>query len=104
MLEAINRVTKYIRGMDHDGFVADERTVDAVVRNLEVLGEAATRLSETDKGLQSDLPWEKMRSLRNKVAHEYFGVNASIIWQTATGDLPPLVAPLRNLLSQLDIE
>lgn len=88
--------------MTADAFAADERTIDAIVWNLEILGEAATRLSQEDQNLCPQLPWHEMRGLRNKVTHEYFGIDPDIIWQTITGDLPPLVQPLRQLLAALD--
>lgn len=102
MLEAIARIARYVDGMDADKFAADERTVDAVVRNLEVLGEAANRLSEEERASCPGLPWDEMRGLRNKVAHEYFGIDTAIIWETVMTDLPPLVAPLEELLEQLE--
>ena len=64
MLEAIARIARYVDGMDADKFAADERTVDAVVRNLEVLGEAANRLSEEERASCPGLPWDEMRGLR----------------------------------------
>lgn len=104
MLEAIARIARYIDGMDQPTFLADERTIDAVVRNLEVLGEAANGLSDAERAMHPQLPWDEMRGLRNKVAHEYFGIDAAIIWQTATADLPPLVGPLEALLAQMDAD
>jgi uncharacterized protein with HEPN domain len=104
MLEAIARTSRYVADMDLEGFLADERTVDAVIRNLEVLGEAANGLTADERALEPRLPWVEMRGLRNKVAHEYFGVDASILWQTAIEDLPPLVVPLEELLAKLDAE
>ena len=83
ILEAISRIDAYTRGMTAETFGQDSRTIDAVVRNLETIGEASRH---------------KMRGLRNVVAHEYFGVDVGIIWHTVKNDLPPLEAPLRRLL------
>jgi len=93
MLEAIERIARYTSGMDLTRFANDDKTVDAVVRNLEVIGEAARNTPDEVTRQHSEIPWEKMRGIRNLLVHEYFGVDVSIVWLTITGDLPPL-APL----------
>lgn len=98
ILEAIAKIERYTAGMTFENFGADEKTVDAVLRNLEVIGEAARHVPENVRQEFLDIPWDKMRGIRNVVIHEYFGVSLPIIWQTIKHDLPPLVAPLRNLL------
>lgn len=99
ILEAITRIDTYTRGMTEDAFAQDSRTIDAVVRNLEIIGEASGQLDEAVLRAAPEIPWGKMRGLRNVVAHEYFGVDVGIIWHTARNDLPPLEAPLRRLLA-----
>ena len=78
-------------------FQADERTVDAVLRNFEVTGEAARNLPEHVAKANPDIPWAKMRALRNVVAHAYFGVNLPIIWETIVRRLPELRTALESL-------
>jgi uncharacterized protein with HEPN domain len=100
ILEAINRIDAYTRGMTEETFAQDSRTIDAVVRNLEIIGEASRHIDETVLRDAPEIPWDKMRGLRNVVAHAYFGVDVGIIWHTARNDLPPLDAPLRRLLEK----
>ena len=72
-------------------------TIDAVVRNLEIIGEAANNIPEETTDKYPEIPWREMISMRNKVLHEYFGVDEEILWQTITNDLPPLKKQLKNL-------
>jgi uncharacterized protein with HEPN domain len=98
ILDAIKKVEVYTRGMTLESFAGDSRTVDAVVRNLEVIGEASRHLDDMIVRAAPEVPWDQMRAMRNVVAHQYFGVDVAIIWQTAKQDIPPLEAPLRRLL------
>jgi len=100
ILEAINKIDAYTRGMTEESFAGDSKTVDAVIRNLEIIGEASRHFDDSVLAATPQLPWDKMRGLRNVVAHEYFGVDVAIIWHTAKNDLPPLEAPLRRLLDE----
>lgn len=100
ILEAIGKIQRYIRGMDYEKFSEDEKSVDAVIRNFTVIGEAARRISDDYTEAHPDLPWEEMRGIRNIVVHEYFGVSLPILWETATRDLPPLVPQLEKLLQR----
>ncbi len=79
------------------GFQSDERTVDAVLRNFEIIGEAASNLPEHVTAAHPHVPWSKMRGLRNTVAHAYFGVNLAIIWETIVRRLPELKIALQSL-------
>ena len=96
--EAIAKIDRYTRGMPADAFRADEKTVDAVVRNLVVIGEASRHIPEDVEQHHPEIPWDKMRGIRNVVVHEYFGVDAEILWETARHDLPPLRPLLERLL------
>lgn len=98
MLEAIESVRSYTEGMDFITFEGDRRTVDAVVRNLTVIGEAAARIPEDVVDAHREIPWDEMRAMRNLVVHEYFGVSNRILWETVQGNLPSLVTPLRAIL------
>ena len=98
ILEAIARIERYLEGMNFEQFVEDDRTVDAVIRNFGVIGEAASHMPEEIRAAHPELPWPQMRALRNLVVHEYFGVSAEILWDTARVDLPPLISVLRRLI------
>ncbi len=102
IVEAIVRVTTYLRDThDFAGFQRDARTQDAVVRNLEIIGEAANQIramsSEFVDG-HPELPWIEMRGIRNKIIHGYFDVDWSVVWETANNDLPGLKRLVETLL------
>lgn len=98
MLEAIEKIRAYTKGMTQGTFSADTKTVDAVVRNFEVLGEAARNIPPEIEKQNPGIPWSKIRGMRHLLAHEYFGVNHEILWKTAAENLPPLVPLLKALL------
>jgi len=79
MLQSINLIKSYITGMNFEAFAWDQKTVDAVVHNLGIIGEAAGRLPESVRQTHADIPWDEIRGLRNIVIHEYFGVSKEII-------------------------
>jgi uncharacterized protein with HEPN domain len=97
MLDAIDRVEQYTQGMSFDAFSNDQKSIDAVVRNLEIIGEAANRLPDDFKERHSSVEWYKVVGLRNRIIHEYFGIDLQIIWQIVHADLPAL----RQTLSQI---
>lgn len=80
ILEAIARIGEYTASMDYDAFRQDRKTQDAVVRNLEIIGEAAGRLPESLRTISSEIEWRKIIGLRNILAHEYFGVSLPVVW------------------------
>jgi len=100
ILEAIARIDRYVAGMDYEAFRADDKTTDAVVRNLEIIGETARHVPEQMQRQHSELPWDKMRDIRNLLIHQYFGIGVPIVWQTIRDDLPPLVPLLRKILER----
>ena len=97
ILEAIAKIEQYVEGLTFDQFQSDQKTVDAVVRNLEVIGEAVRHLSAAHESLPSSIAWTDVAGMRNILIHEYFGVDLNIIWQTVTHDLPELRDQLRNI-------
>jgi uncharacterized protein with HEPN domain len=86
--EAIEKIERYVSGLNHDNFVKDEKTVDSVVRNLEIIGEAANRLPDSFKTQHSEIEWRKIIGLRNRVVHEYFNIDVEIVWEIIEKDLP----------------
>lgn len=85
---AVRKIEKYTRGIDFAEFCRDEQIIDAVVRNLSVIGEAAGNIPKEVKAKNSDVAWKEIAGMRNKVVHEYFGVDEEILWQTIQDDLP----------------
>jgi uncharacterized protein with HEPN domain len=98
ILAAVDAVAAYTDGMDFEGFVADGRTRDAVVRNLMTMGESVRWIPDVILDQHRQVPWRILRGMRNVVVHEYFGVDDAILWQTVRSDLPPLVPLLRAVL------
>jgi hypothetical protein len=99
--ESIEKIERYTKGMTLDKFQGDEKTTDAVVRNFEIIGEAARRLPVDFTDQHSGIEWGKITGLRNRVVHEYFGVDLQIIWQILKKDLPVFKESLKNIRSEL---
>jgi uncharacterized protein with HEPN domain len=97
MLAAIDKVERFTSGMNRESFQEDERTVDAVVRNLEILGEAARQMPEDFAGRHPTVPWRQIAGLRNRIVHDYIGLDLALIWQVILHDLPPLQAYLEGI-------
>jgi uncharacterized protein with HEPN domain len=97
IFECIEKIESYIAGYDFNAFRASDKTIDAIIRNLEIIGEAATHIPEEIQVRHQSIPWKKMRAFRNIVAHEYFGVELRIIWRTAKSSLPGLKKKLRKI-------
>lgn len=100
ILEAIRRARLYVDGMGYDQFLADIKTQDAVIRALEVVGEATKRLSSTVREQHSLLPWKSMAGVRDKLIHDYFGVNLDVVWQIVTEELPPIGQQMEKILTE----
>jgi uncharacterized protein with HEPN domain len=99
MLEACERIQRYTERMDLLEFASDGMRQDAVVRNLEVIGEAARQLPEEIRDTLSTVPWHQVIGMRNLLIHAYFGVDPEIVWSVITEKLPPLVNAVQAYLS-----
>ncbi len=91
---AIRKIEDYKRGFHREAFLSDEKTVDAVVRNLEIIGEAARQMPNDFAATHPEIPWQRIAGLRNRIVHEYFGLDLEIIWEVIETDLPDLKARL----------
>lgn len=96
----MDRIAEYIDGLSFDEFKKDYKTVDAVIRNFEVIGEAAKNLPFQIRLKYEDVPWDEMYLLRNKVSHEYFGIDYEIIWDVATNYLPENKSQIEIILQR----
>ena len=99
ILEAIAKIERYTAGQTFDQFAANEMAVDAVIRNVAVIGEAARNIPPEIEARYPQLPGREMRGVRNVVVHGYFAVSLPILWQTIQNDLPSLAAVLRDVLA-----
>ncbi|PIF74060.1 uncharacterized protein with HEPN domain [Variovorax sp. 54] len=102
ILQAIDNAQDYTQGATLDGYLADRRTQDAVVRNLEVIGAACNNVVKHHADFaaaHSDIPWRFAYEMRNALAHGYFTVDHAIVWQTILRDLPPLREQIEKLLT-----
>ncbi len=90
ILESTKKIEGYIANLTYNDFVKDNKTIDAVVRNLETIGEAAKQIDEETKKKYDDIPWREIVDFRNRIIHGYFVIDYEIIWQIISSDLPDL--------------
>lgn len=100
IIESIEKINRYTEGLSYEDFARQEKTVDAVVRNLEIIGEAARHIPGEVQNKYADVPWGEMHGIRNILIHEYFGVSLPIVWQTITEDLAPLITRLQAIFEE----
>lgn len=98
MIEFGERLLSYNVGLYQDQFLADQRTYDATLRNIELIGEAATHIPEHVRKDHPDIPWRRIVGLRNRVAHGYLGIDDDVVWDVIRVDVPDLLPRLRTLL------
>ncbi len=94
---AIGKIERYMRDLSREAFMADDMTVDAVVRNLEIIGVAARQIPDDFAAAHSAVPWRRIAGLRNRIVHDYFGLDLAIIWEVIQTDLPELKSRLETL-------
>lgn len=105
IVEAIERIDRYLSDVDEVAFLNDQKTQDAVVRNFEIIGEAAHNIEyhhSTFAAVHSDIPWAVMYAMRNRVAHGYFKVDFEMVWKTIHTDLPELHAQIKSLIREIE--
>ena len=93
---AISKIERYIVGLNHDQFLADDLRKDAVARNLEIIGEAVRQMPDAFKQSHANVPWAQIAGLRNRIVHDYFGLDWEIIWHVIERELPELKTQLPN--------
>ena len=104
ILSSIEEVREFVADMSFEEFGEDRKTVNAVVRSFEVMGEAVGHLPDSFKEKYSKMPWRKIADMRNKLIHEYFGVNLTIVWQTIKDDLPEVEPLVGEIITDLESE
>jgi uncharacterized protein with HEPN domain len=99
MKEAAEKILKYTKGLSFEDFLTDDKTIDAVVRNFEIIGEASLRIDEDFRLENPQIEWKKLRGFRNRIVHDYFGIDFEIVWSILSEDLEELVFQLEQLLN-----
>ncbi|MFP5041817.1 DUF86 domain-containing protein [Parasediminibacterium sp. JCM 36343] len=97
IIDSSNKILDYTQNLSFEDFINDSKTVDAVIRNFEIIGEAANRLPESFKDKHAEIDWHRIRGFRNRIVHDYFGIDYAIVWQIRNLFLDDLIEKLNNL-------
>ena len=97
IIDSGSKILDYTKGLSFDDFLNDSKTVDAVIRNFEVIGEAANLLPEDFKDAYPDIDWHRIRGFRNRIVHDYFGIDYSIVWEIKNTFLPDMIVKLKSI-------
>ena len=101
MHEACGKISSYTLGLSFGEFLSDGKTIDAVVRNYEIVGEAAARVSEEFRMTHPEIEWRKITAFRNRIIHEYFGIDYEVLWKIKEINIPELSERLSMILEEL---
>ncbi|MEA3493696.1 MAG: DUF86 domain-containing protein [Candidatus Margulisiibacteriota bacterium] len=102
IIEAIGKIEKYTKGLTLDVFREDDKTIDSVIRNFEIIGEAAKNVPESMRKEYPKLPWKEMAGMRDKLIHEYFGVKTDIVWKTIKERLSEVKVLSKEVLERME--
>jgi uncharacterized protein with HEPN domain len=97
IFNCLERILLYIKNIQEESFSEDYKTQDAVIRQLEIIGEAAKKISDIFKDKYPDIPWKDLSGMRNKLIHDYIDVDISIVWKTASEDVPVLLKIFKEI-------
>ncbi len=101
MLESMEAIERFVEGMEFEDFVKDDKTTSAVIRKLEIIGEAARYVPDWIRERYPDVPWRSMIGMRNRLIHAYFGVDYKLVWDTIKVELPKVKSQLLKILKEL---
>ncbi len=101
IVDSIEKIEKFTKGMRLQDFEKDDKTVFAVIRALEIIGEAVKRIPASVKNKYKQVPWKKMAGMRDKLIHEYFGVNTKVVWQTVREDIQSISSLMKQISREL---
>lgn len=100
ILDSINRIEQYTENVDYDSFMINTMVQDAVIRQLEIIGEATKRLSKDFRETHSLIPWKDIAGMRDKLIHDYLGVDIDAVWETIKKDIPALKNKIKKILQE----
>lgn len=98
--EGIEKIRNYVGDAGYESFSQDQKTIDAVIRQLEIIGEASNNLTKEFRDAHTEIPWRDMTDMRNVLIHEYFGVIVKTVWDTIQDDLPELESLVSKVISE----
>jgi uncharacterized protein with HEPN domain len=98
IIESAKKILTYTDGLSYEQFLADGRTVDAVIRNFEIIGEAANRLPEEIRDQYPNIDWHRIRGFRNRIVHDYMGIDYNIVWLIKENFLQPMIGEITKIL------
>ena len=101
-LEAIGKIERYTKGLSYEQFRKDDKTIDAVITNFTIIGEAAKQIPPKIRKYYPGIPWKEMAGMRDKLVHEYFGIRLDVVLETITVRLPQLKPMIEELLEEFD--
>jgi len=101
IINSIMEIFDFVEGMEFEDFVNDRKTINAVIRSLEIIGEAAKKIPYEIREKYPDIPWKYMAGMRDKLIHEYHGIDLSIIWEVIKTELPPILPKLEKILDEI---
>ncbi|MCD6514489.1 MAG: DUF86 domain-containing protein [Candidatus Odinarchaeota archaeon] len=102
IINAMNKALQFVKGMSYDEFTKDDKTIFAVIRSLEVIGEAVKNIPETIREKYPEIPWKAMAGMRDKLIHEYFGVDLKILWDTVKKRIPKIKPFFEKMLKEIE--
>ena len=103
ILDSAGKILSYTENLTYDEFIADSKTIDAVIRNFEIIGEASNRLPQEFKDNHDAIDWFRIRGFRNRIVHHYFGIDYEFMWALRDTHLKDLVSEIQNILAQENI-
>ncbi len=100
-LEAVKKAIQFVAGMSFEEFSQDDKSIYAVIRALEIIGEATKKIPQDVKDSYNEIPWREIAGMRDKLIHDYFGVNLMVVWKAVSEDLPQIEPKLRDMLKDM---
>lgn len=104
VVDAIDKIERFTENMEFNDFESDDKTLLAVVKSLEIIGEAVKKIPENVRKIYPEIPWSKIAGMRDKLVHEYFGINIKVVWRTIKEDIPSIKPTMKEMLEKLERE